>query len=65
MQGIQELTFQSIMKCDVDIRKDLYKNILLSGGTTMFKGISDRLRKEIAALAPSNMGPKVYDPPDR
>jgi actin-related protein len=53
------------MKCDVDIRKDLYKNILLSGGTTMFKGISDRLRKEIAALAPSNMGPKVYDPPDR
>jgi actin-related protein len=41
--GIHELTFQSIMKCDVDVRKDLYGNIVLSGGTTMFTGISERL----------------------
>ncbi|KAK7254159.1 actin-like protein [Aureococcus anophagefferens] len=27
------------MKCDVDIRKDLYSNIVLSGGTTMYPGI--------------------------
>jgi len=26
------------MKCDVDIRKDLYGNIVLSGGSTMFPG---------------------------
>merc|ERR1712195_254357 len=31
---------ESIMKCDVDIRKDLYGNIVLSGGTTMFEGIA-------------------------
>lgn len=30
--GIHETTFNSIMKCDVDIRKDLYGNIVLSGG---------------------------------
>jgi actin, other eukaryote len=24
------------MKCDVDIRRDLYANVVLSGGTTMF-----------------------------
>ena len=30
--------FDYIMKCDVDIRKDLYSNIVLSGGTTMFPG---------------------------
>ncbi len=36
--GIHETTYQSIMKCDVDIRKDLYNNVVLSGGTTMFKG---------------------------
>lgn len=30
------------MKCDVDIRKDLYGNIVLSGGTTMFEGIDAR-----------------------
>jgi hypothetical protein len=29
--GIHETTFNSIMKCDVDIRKDLYSNIVLSG----------------------------------
>ena len=33
--GIHGATFQSIMKCDVDIRKDLYANTVLSGGTTM------------------------------
>merc|ERR1719157_143481 len=36
--GIHDTTFQSIMKCDVDIRKDLYANVVLSGGTTMFAG---------------------------
>jgi actin len=33
--GIHETTYNSIMKCDVDIRKDLYGNIVLSGGSTM------------------------------
>ncbi len=30
--GIHETTFNSIMKCDIDIRKDLYANTVLSGG---------------------------------
>lgn len=33
--SIHETTYNSIMKCDVDIRKDLYGNIVLSGGSTM------------------------------
>merc|ERR1712144_57871 len=41
-EGIHKLCFKSIMKCDVDIRKDLYNNVVLSGGSTMFKGIDDR-----------------------
>ena len=44
-------TYNSIMKCDVDIRKDLYASTVLSGGTTMFEGIADRMTKEITALA--------------
>lgn len=40
--GIHELVFNSIMKCDIDIRRDLYSNIILSGGSTMFPGIADR-----------------------
>jgi actin-related protein len=46
-EGVHKLTFQSIMKCDVDIRKDLYNNIVMSGGTTMFNGIAERMQKEI------------------
>merc|ERR1712224_398553 len=64
-EGIHVATFQSIMKTDVHIRKDLYQNIVLSGGTTMFPGIQERLQKEIAALAPSSMKVKVIAPPER
>ena len=39
--GIHETTYNSIMKCDVDIRKDLYANTVLSGGSTMFPGKQD------------------------
>merc|ERR550532_603243 len=39
-QGIDKLTYNAIMKTDVDIRKDLYNNIVLSGGSTMFDGIA-------------------------
>ncbi|CAN1257554.1 Actin, muscle (Fragments), partial [Linum perenne] len=52
-------------RCDVDIRKDLYGNIVLSGGSTMFPGIADRMSKEISALAPSSMKIKVVAPPER
>merc|ERR1711971_1132512 len=37
--------YNSIMKSDVDIRKDLYANTVLSGGTTMYPGIADRMQK--------------------
>lgn len=63
--GVHETTYSSIMKCDVDIRKDLYGNIVLSGGSTMFPGMADRMNKEITALAPSSMRIKVVAPPER
>lgn len=63
--GIHQTTYNSIMKCDVDIRKDLYSNIVLSGGTTMFPGIADRMTKEISSLAPSSMKVKVVAPAER
>merc|ERR1712071_29146 len=58
-------TYNSIMKCDVDIRKDLYANTVLSGGTTMYPGIADRMQKEITALAPSTIKIKIIAPPER
>jgi actin beta/gamma 1 len=63
--GIHDQVFQSIMKCDVDIRKDLYANVVLSGGTTMFEDIDKRMTKELTALAPATMDIKVVAPPER
>ncbi|KAF9212793.1 actin, partial [Podila epicladia] len=63
--GVHETTYNSIMKGDVDIRRDLYGNIVMSGGTTMYPGIADRMQKEITALAPSSMKVKIVAPPER
>jgi len=63
--GIHRLTYDSINKCDIDIRKDLYKNTVLSGGTTMFQHIDERLDKEMKALAPNGNDIKIIAPPER
>merc|ERR1711971_473541 len=64
-EGVHKLTFSSIMKCDVDIRKDLYGNIVMSGGTTMYNGIPERVQQEVKALAPDSMTIKIIAPPER
>ena len=53
--GIHETTYNSIYKCDLDIRRDLYGNVVLSGGTTMYPGIADRMQKELTSLSPASM----------
>ena len=63
--GIHETAYNSIMKCDVEIHKDMFANIVLSGGSTMFPGIAERMQKEISALAPPTMQTKIIAPPDR
>jgi len=64
-EGIHALTKNSIDQCDIDIRKDLYTNIVLSGGTTMFPKIDQRLEKELTALAPASIKVKIVAPPER
>jgi len=63
--GIHEISYNSIMKCDVDVRKDLYANIIISGGTSMFYGLTDRLYKELILLAPNTMKIKIVAPIER
>ena len=57
--GLHKMTYETITTCDVDIRKDLCKNIILSGGTTMYTGLADRLKSELTALAPPGAEMKV------
>ncbi|MEQ2166523.1 hypothetical protein GOODEAATRI_029227, partial [Goodea atripinnis] len=63
--GVHETIYNSIMKCNLDVRKDLYANIVLSGGSTLFPGITDRLQKEISHLATPSMKIQIITPPER
>ena len=63
--GVHQLAHASIMKADHDIFERMYASIVLSGGSTMFPGMADRMQKEIAALAAPTMQVKVTAPPDR
>jgi actin-related protein len=47
LDGIHKYMYDCIIKCDNDIKRDLFKNIILAGGSTMFEGMRDRMKKEI------------------
>lgn len=49
-QGIAELVFNTIQAADIDMRPELYKHIVLSGGSTMYPGLPSRLEREIKQL---------------
>ena len=59
MRGLHDECCASIQQIDVEIRKDLYSNIVLAGGNTMFEGLPERLTKEIQKLTPSAASNKV------
>ena len=65
MDGVHETCYNTIMKCDIDIRKDLYENLVCSGGSTMYQGLPERLAAEVTTLAPATMKIKVIAPPER
>ncbi|XP_071507603.1 actin-1-like [Diadema antillarum] len=63
--GIQHYLYGSVAACDLDIRKQLYGNIVLSGGNTMFPGIANRLELEMKRLSPSQCPVKIVASKDR
>ncbi|NXG29841.1 ACT protein, partial [Dromaius novaehollandiae] len=63
--GIDKLCFSSIMKCDVGLRAHFYSGIVLSGGSSLFPGIAERLNKELVHMVPGDVKVKVSAPPER
>jgi actin-like protein 6A len=57
--GVQHAITESINQADLDIRKELYSNILATGGNCMTQGFVNRLQKEIPDIAPQNLRVKV------
>ncbi len=48
--GLSELLYNTINNVSIDIRSELYKHIVLSGGTTTYPGFSSRLEKDLRRL---------------
>ncbi|KAG0235452.1 Actin-2 [Actinomortierella wolfii] len=63
--GIHQVVVDSISRSDMDLRKSLYANIVLSGGSTLCKGFGDRLLLEIKKLALKDIKIKISAPPER
>jgi actin-related protein len=63
--GMSELCLKSINDCDLDIRKDLYENVILSGGSTLYEGLPDRIEKDVDAKCPQQGVVKVIATKDR
>jgi actin-related protein len=65
LDGVHQYCYASVQKCDVDVRKDLFQNIILSGGSTLFDGMGERMWQEIHQLAPSTNKIKILASPER
>jgi actin-related protein len=65
LKGVQDCVSETILQCDIDIRSELYGNIVLSGGTTLLPGFEERLTKELTRLTPQRMKLTVLSPPER
>ena len=63
--GIHEIVFKSILKSNSDIREEIFKNIVLAGGNTLFENFQPRLLKEITDLAPLKTPVNVIDKKER
>ena len=57
--GIHELLFNSIMKTDMDLRRNFFGNIILSGDNTKFQGFAGRLDRELTQMVPSAVKLKI------
>ncbi|TNV77630.1 hypothetical protein FGO68_gene8545 [Halteria grandinella] len=63
--GVHQNIVDAIGKCEADIRKDLFQNILLAGGSTLFEGFRERVYTEVQKIAPGGAKAKVLAPSER
>ncbi|KAJ3787975.1 actin-related protein [Lentinula aff. detonsa] len=63
--GVHQVIVDSINRVDLDLRKSLFSNIVLSGGSTLCTGFGDRLLNEVKKLALKDVKIKIYAPPER
>uniref|UniRef100_UPI0035900855 uncharacterized protein isoform X3 n=1 Tax=Myxine glutinosa TaxID=7769 RepID=UPI0035900855 len=63
--GMHLLTYNSIMQSDIDVRRDLFGNVLLAGGSSLFPGLKTRLSQCLRSMAPDPASVRVSAPRER
>ncbi|KAG5221889.1 actin [Salix suchowensis] len=63
--GVHQVVVDSINRVDLDLRKSLFSNIVLSGGSTLCRNFGDRLLNEVKKLALKDVKIRIYAPPER
>lgn len=63
--GVHQVVVDSINRVDLDLRKSLFSNVILSGGSTLYTGYGARLLNEVKKLALKDVKIKIYAPPER
>lgn len=63
--GVHQTLVNAINKCDIDVRRTLFSEIVLAGGTTLFTGFGDRLLSEVRKLAPRDAKVRIFAPQER
>ncbi|CAN1241763.1 Actin-related protein 4, partial [Linum perenne] len=59
VRGLPQMVIDSINRCDVDIRRELFSSILLSGGTASMQQLKERLEKDLLEESPQAARVKV------
>ena len=60
--GVHQMIYDSITRCDMDIRKELYGNVVVVGGNSLFNGFTDRLNKNLSELTTQSLKVKLIAP---
>lgn len=61
-ESVQETLYKTIMKCDVNLRDNFLKNIVLAGGSSYFVGFKERLHSELKSLVSQETEVKIFAP---
>ena len=48
--GVHQIVYDTVMKCDIDLRKEMFANVVLSGGTCSSPGFTERMLKELTQM---------------
>lgn len=57
--GLHKMVAEAISKTDADVRRELYGNVVLTGGNTLFPLLKERLEKELMDVAPQLLRVKL------